>query len=145
MGHDIKIKKCGCEGESDGKGESKLKRKSTLKLKTNLCRTGKCDCHFVDNTYISGNFCVYAEYWDIRRAHGHTGYVISLQLEKAIKNLKAEGCTGEIKDGEDGWTMNKNVFLWHLEKIYELTVKYPYCIFTSDNVWTPFIEDENDE
>ena len=67
--------------------------------------------------YISFNFSEYSHWWHISDAHGHTGKTILCQVEKVLRNLKNAGFKAIIKDGEDGWTTNENVFMFHLERL----------------------------
>lgn len=70
--------------------------------------------------YLSYNFSKFSDYWYIKKhLYGHKASTIIKYLNNAINKLKEEGISPVIKDGEDGWTPNINVFMYHLNYFLE--------------------------
>lgn len=104
---------------------------------TRSCVEG-CECtHYREKeSYMSFNFSKYDYYWHISNAHGHQGAVVEIQLTKAIAKLANEGVKPCILSEEDGWTPEKNVFMYHLTRLRKIAVDYPDSTWLSDQCWS---------
>lgn len=92
----------------------------------------------VEETYISGNFSCFGEYWTIHQGHGlHTSVVLT-QLTEALDKLKCEGVFEDvpcIPEGENAWTPSVHVLAFHLHKLKLIVEKYTDHVLLSDQVF----------
>lgn len=70
--------------------------------------------------YLSYNFSKFSEYWYIRHhLDGHKASTVLKYLRMGLRKLAEEGCTPGIRAGEDEWTPEKHVFMFHLLGMYQ--------------------------
>ena len=74
-----------------------------------------------DNLYTSNlsyNFSRYKNYWNINtHLHGKNTTIVIVNLYNCILTLANEGIKPVIYDGQDGWTPEKNVFMYHMKRL----------------------------
>lgn len=93
------------------------------------------------NGYLSFNFHLFHNYWNIKKhLHGHKASTVLKYLKQGIQKLEEENIKPQILDGQDGWYPAKNVYLCHLcrlkgeiEKIIE---EYPS--HSNTRYWTDY-------
>lgn len=84
----------------------------------------------IGEDYISFNFDVYEDIWNIDQSHGKTTEVMVKQLTAALEKLPEP----EIPEGCDGWTIDPRVFAEHVKRLLSLARNNPGCVVISDQV-----------
>jgi hypothetical protein len=103
----------------------------------------------VETAYMTGNFSRYNhEYGGIEAIHGHSGRMVAIICEYAIRKLKSEGVVMPTVGNYGNWGFgmlptypreemeemeHKGVFMYHLNQFRELGDKYFDCRFISDS------------
>jgi hypothetical protein len=121
MGHDIYCKNCPRPVKSE-------------------CINFNCNHDTIEEDYISFNHSVNSDIWHVSMAHGHSGRVVSNQLERAIKQMTDGGIVPGMHLGitfiSEGWSETPGVFLVHLFRIKAMTDRNPELTFLSDPYWS---------
>jgi hypothetical protein len=100
------------------------------------CISCKCKHDFSEFDEFSFNHSVNKDIWHVSMAHGHTGRVVSIQLERAITQMTDNGIVPGIESGitfnAKGWGNAPGLFLLQLLIIKAMTDRNPELTFISD-------------
>jgi hypothetical protein len=95
---------------------------------------------FKNRFYPSYRHNEYAHIWTETMVHGHRSEAVIITLTKILSDLKEEGYEPEIPVGMDGFSINKSVFAYHLDRLKKMCKKYPNHLLYSCDMYDSISE-----